>query len=84
MAYYDHRAAMREKACADKYEELKQHITSKGEDGDLNQWILAHSHIVKLERETKEMQEQIKEYSSFFSLMRKLLPRTPSIHDVIG
>jgi hypothetical protein len=36
MAYYNHGAAMRKKECADKYTELKKHITSKDESGKLN------------------------------------------------
>ena len=84
MAYYDHEAAMRKKECADKYDELKKHITSKDENGKLNEWFLAHEHIVELESKLQEQEKQIEEYRSFFSLLRKLLPRVPSIHDVIG
>lgn len=83
MAYYDHVAAMRKKECADKYTELKKYITSK-DDGKLNEWFLAHEHIVDLENQLEQQKKQIEEYQSFFSLMRKLLPRVPSIHDVIG
>ena len=84
MAYYDHGAAMRKKECADKYAELKKHIISKDENGKLNEWFLAHKHILDLENQLEEQKKQIEEYRSFFSLMRKLLPRVPSIHDVIG
>lgn len=84
MAYYNHGAAMRKKECADKYAELKKHITSKDESGKLNEWFLAHEHIVELESKLQEQEKQIEEYRSFFSLMRKLLPRVPSIHNVIG
>ena len=84
MAYYDRRAAMRKKECADKYAELKKHITSKDENGKLNEWFLAHEHIVDLESKLQQQEKLIEEYRSFFSLMRKLLPRVPSIHDVIG
>ena len=75
---------MRKKECADKYDELKKHITSKDESGKLNEWFLAHEHIVELESKLQEQEKQIEEYRSFFSLLRKLLPRVPSIHDVIG
>jgi len=84
MAYYDHGAAMRKTECADKYDELKKHITSKDENGKLNEWFLAHEHIVDLESKLKQQEKQIEEYRSFFSLMQKLLPRVPSIRDVIG
>ncbi len=84
MAYYDHGEAMRKKECADKYAELIKHITSKDENGKLNEWFLAHEHIVDLESKLQQQEKQIEEYRSFFSLMRKLLPRVPSIHDVIG
>ena len=84
MAYYDHGAAMRKKECANKYTELKKHIISKDENGKLNEWFLAHEHIVELENKLEQQQKQIEEFQSFFSLMRKLLPRVPSIHDVIG
>lgn len=84
MAYYDHGKAMRKKECADKYAELKNYITSKDESGKLNEWFLAHEHIVYLETQLEEQKKQIEEYRSFFSLLRKLLPRVPSIHDVIG
>ena len=84
MAYYDHGAAIRKKECADKYDELKKHITSKDESGKMNEWFLAHEHIVYLESKLQQQEKQIEEYRSFFSLMRKLLPRVSSIHDVIG
>ena len=84
MAYYDHGAAMRKKECADKYAELKKHITSKDENGKLNEWFLAHEHIVDLESKLQQQEKLIEEYRSFFSLMRRLLPRELSIHDVIG
>jgi chromosome segregation ATPase len=84
MAYYDHGAAMRKKECADKYAELKKYITSKDKSGKLNEWFLAHEHIVDLESKLQEQEKQIEEYRSFFSLMRKLLPRVTSILDVIG
>jgi chromosome segregation ATPase len=84
MAYYDHGAAMRKKECADKYAELKKHITSKDESGKLNEWVLAHEYIVDLENQLEQQKKQIDEYQSFFSLLRKLLPSVPSIHDVIG
>ena len=75
---------MRKKECADKYDELKKHITSKDENGKLNEWFLAHKHMADLENKLQEQEKQIEEYRSFFSFMRKLLPRVPSIHDVIG
>ena len=84
MAYYDHGVAMRKKECADKYAELKKYITSKDENGKLNEWFLAHEYIVDLEIKLQQQEKQIEKYRSFFSLMRKLLPRVPSIHDVIG
>ena len=84
MAYYDRAAAMRKKECADKYAELKKYITSKDESGKLNEWFLAHEHIVDLENQLEQQKNQIEEYQSFFSLLGKLLPRISSIHDVIG
>lgn len=84
MAYYDHGAVMRKKECAEKYVELKKHITSKDENGKLSEWFLAHEHIVDLEHQLEQQKKQIEEYQNFFSLMRKLLPRVSSIHDVIG
>ena len=84
MAYYYHGAAMRKKECADKYAELKKHITSKDENGKLNEWFLAHEHIFDLESKIQQQENQIEEYRSFFSLMRKLLPKVSSIHNIIG
>jgi len=84
MAYFDHGEAMRKKECADKYAELKKHITSKDESGKMNEWFLAHEHIVDLEYQVEQQKKQIEEYQSFFSLLRKLLPRVPSIYDRIG
>jgi hypothetical protein len=75
---------MKKKECADKYNELKKHITSKDEGGKLNEWFLAYEHIIDLEYRLEQQKKQIEEYQSFFSLMQKLLPRVPSIHDVIG
>lgn len=73
MAYYDHGAAMKRKECADKYEELKTHITSKDENDQLNEWFLAHEHMIVLENQIEEQKMQIEEYRNFFSLMRKFL-----------
>jgi hypothetical protein len=84
MAYFDRGAAMRKKECADKYAELKKHITSNDENGKLNEWSLAHEHMVHLENQIEEQEKKIEEYESFFSLMQKLLPRVPSIHNRIG
>lgn len=84
MAYYDSEAAMRKKECNDKYVELKKHITSKDKSGKLNEWYLAHEHIVALESKLQQQEKQISEYRSFFSLMQKLLPSVSSINDVIG
>lgn len=84
MAYYNHGAAIRKKECADKYAALKKHITSKDENGKLNEWFLAHEHIVDLENQLEQQKKQIEEYQSFFSLLRKLLPKMSSIHDVFS
>ena len=72
MAYYDYGTAMKKKACANKYDELKKYITSKDKNGQLNEWFLAHEHIVDLEHQLKNQQSQIEKYQSFFSLLRKL------------
>ncbi len=84
MAYYDQEVSMRQKECADKYAELKKHITSKDENGKLNEWVLAHEHMVDLESKLEQQEKQINEYTNFFSLMQKLLPKVSSIHDVVG
>lgn len=84
MAYYDHGEALRIKERAEKYEELKKFISSKDENGKINEWVLAHNHIVSLEQEMEEQKKQIEEYEKFFSMMQSLLPRQYSIHDVIG
>ena len=84
MAYLDMGAAIREKAIADKYDELKKHIRSLDENGKVNEWFLAYEHIIHLENELEEKKKQIEEYRSFFSLLRKLLPSVPSIYDKIG
>ena len=83
MAYLDMGAAIREKAIADKYEELKKHIRAVDENGKVNEWFLAYEHMIRLENELKEKNKQIEEYQSFFSLLRKLLPSVPSIYDKI-
>ena len=84
MAYFDRAAADRKKAIADKYDELKKHICSLDENGQVSEWFLAYEHMIHLENELKQKDEQIKEYQSFFSLLRKLLPSVPSIYDKIG
>lgn len=84
MAYLDMGAAIREKAIADKYDELKKHIRSLDENGKVNEWFLAYEHMIRLENELKEKKKQIEEYQSFFSLLRKLTPSVPSIYDKIG
>lgn len=84
MAYLDMGAAIREKAIADKYDELKKHIRSLDENGKVNEWFLAYEHMVHLENELEQKNKQIEEYRSFFSLLRKLLPSVPSIYDKIG
>ena len=84
MAYYDHGAAMRKQEELDKYIELKKHITSKDNNGKINEWVLAHFHMVDMENELKEKESKIKEYENFFSMMSNLMPRQYSIHDVIG
>jgi cell fate (sporulation/competence/biofilm development) regulator YmcA (YheA/YmcA/DUF963 family) len=83
MAYLDHAAANRQKAISDKYDELKKHISSLDENGKVSEWFLAYEHMIHLEYELKQKNEQIKEYQSFFSLLRKLLPSIPSIYDKI-
>ena len=84
MAYFDHAAANRNKAIADKYDELKKHIRSLDENGKVNEWFLAYEHMIHLENELEQKKKQIEEYRSFFSLLRKLLPSVPSIYDKIG
>ena len=84
MAYLDMGAAIREKAIADKYDELKKHIRSLDENGKVNEWFLAYEHMVHLENELEQKNKQLEEYQSFFSLLRKLLPSVPSIYDKIG
>jgi cell fate (sporulation/competence/biofilm development) regulator YmcA (YheA/YmcA/DUF963 family) len=84
MAYLDHAAANRRKAISDKYDELKKHIRSLDENGKVSEWFLAYEHMIHLEYELEQKNEQIKEYQSFFSLLRKLLPSVPSIYDKIG
>ena len=84
MAYFDRAAADRRKAISDKYDELKKHIRSLDENGQVSEWFLAYEHMVHLENELKQKNEQIKEYQSFFSLLRKLLPNRPSIYNKIG
>ena len=83
MAYYDHGAAERRKECADKYAELKKHITSKDKNGKLNEWFLAHEHMKDLEYQIEQQKKQIAEFQGFFSLMQKLLPRVSSTNDVL-
>ena len=84
MAYLDMGAAIREKAIADKYDELKKHIRSLDENGKVNEWFLAYEHMIHLENELEQKKKQIEEYRSFFSLLRKLTPRASSIYDIIG
>jgi len=84
MAYLDHAAANRRKAISEKYDELKKHIRSLDENGQVSEWFLAYEHMIHLENELKQKDEQIKEYQSFFSLLRNLLPSVPSIYDKIG
>lgn len=80
MAYYDHMLINRKKECADKYFELKKHITSKDETGKFNEWFLAHQHMLDLEKQLEEQERLINEYQSFFSMMKKLLPKDNKIY----
>jgi 4-hydroxyphenylpyruvate dioxygenase-like putative hemolysin len=84
MTYYEQGYVFRKKECANKYVELKNHITSKDKNGKLNKWFLAYEHIIDLEKQLEQQKKQIEEYRVFFSLMRNLLPRESSISDVIN
>ena len=46
--------------------------------------ININQYVSDLENQLKQQKKQIEEYQSYFSLLQKLLPRVPSIHDVIG
>lgn len=64
------------------YDRLKEHLSGKTvilnvEDVD---FLMALRHIRKLEEKAKEQEQQLKEYATFFSLMKKLMPKEFSIH----
>lgn len=44
---------------------MKKYITSKDENGKLNEWFLAHEYIVDLEIKLQQQEKQIEEYRSF-------------------
>lgn len=84
MAYLDNTTVLRKKQCAEKYEHLKKHITSKDDNMKLNEWFLAHEHMVDLETQLVQYKKQVEEYQKFFKMMSSLLPKEPTINDTIG
>lgn len=80
MAYFDHAKAAYDNKCEEKYEEFKEKLrTSKNEDDEML-W----NHLTKLEIKAAKNKGKIKKYEEFFQTLVELLPRQPSIHDVIG
>jgi hypothetical protein len=84
MAIYDHGDAIKKNKAADKYTELKKFITSQDDNGILNDYYIAHDHLIDMEREIKKQKEQLNEYRNFFSIMRKLIPNNPSTNTFIN
>lgn len=84
MAYFDRSKAIHEENCLDSYTKLKSHICSKDIDGKLNEFYLAYEHMLKMEQENKDLKEQLKKYQDFFKNLNALMPKTPSVFDVIG
>jgi len=86
MAYLDPIKEEHELRCSIAYNKLKEAISVKTvvlneEDVD---FLMALQHIKKLEEKAKEQEQQLKEYATFFALMKKLLPREFSIHDPLN
>lgn len=67
----------------EKLEEFKKLAISKDENQKINEWYLVLEYINNIEADLKKQKELVSKYTSFFSLLNGLLPRTPSIHDVI-
>ena len=69
----------------EKNEKLKERVGLLSlESADFeDRWLKEQDKVIELEKQLEQQKKQIEEYQSFFSLMRKLLPRVPSIHDVI-
>ena len=84
MAYFDSFKAAHDKECEEKYKQLKEFINSSDTVGGRNEFFLAFEHIQKMELKLESQEKKIKEYQNFFGLLKKFLPSSSSIHDVIG
>jgi superoxide dismutase len=79
MAYFDHAQAAYDNKCEEKYNEFKEKLrTSKNEDDEM-----LYKHIQKLEIRAAKNKGKVKKYEEFFQTLVELLPRQPSIHDVL-
>ncbi len=96
MAYLDREAAKANKERLDAYNDLKSELawrkslknaerTWDQQMGELNlsSFERALEYLDEQEREAAAMKARIKEYEQFFSKLRDLTPRSPSIHDII-
>ena len=81
---YDHGSARKKQIEKENYEALKKFIISSNENEQFGEWFPAWIHIDNLEKEIEELKKENAEYKSFFSFLKKLLPKGYSIHDTIG
>lgn len=82
--FYDFEAVNRERKSILKYIELKEFISSKDDNGKLNEWFLAYEHLVAKEDRLKELEEENSNYRQFFLMLRNFLPKSFSSSDIIG
>ena len=83
MALYDHQQAELNLQARQSYTKLKEWLRTKEHGEKLNEFFPAVLHIEDMERTIAEQELQLKEYRNFFSSLSMLLPKQPSIHDVI-
>ena len=79
----DHAEQHHIKVCREAFEELKQSLLVQS-TFDKAKSILALQHIGYLETKIEKQEKRLEEYHNFFKTLQSLLPRIPSVHDLIG
>lgn len=73
----------REEVLKETYLRLKEYISSKDENGKLNEFFWAHTYLSMMEEKIENQNKQIKEYEKFFSMLNNFLPKGFYINDAI-
>ena len=73
----------REEVLKENYLRLKEYISSKDENGKLNEFFWAHTYLCMMEEKLENQNKETKEYEKFFSMLNNFLPKQFSIHDAI-